>query len=802
MANEYTTEILNGNSESYVNSQEDYSVIYIVRGEISTRINGQLRRASQGEFLLFNPGDSIELHFVKESLVAKLSFEASFYHDKSGINSIYFSMSNPGIGKAQIEHTAGLIKNFWLIRSDFCTKDSYGELGAYYTLLDDLLKNYTIKSPFAQLEKDDYGLQMLRYVHVNYRNHISLEDIAESMFISTPTASRAFLEVAGEKFGNYLRNLRLNKAKQLLENTDDSITKIALDVGFGSPSVMNKIFMKYSGMTPSEYRNKNRLEAVEENDKMKEIFEAFSDEKPMKNQNEVAVDIADSLKDIHSKAKNTNGFNATVLNVGSIKSLSLAQMQNQVSLIIDRLNIKYIRLWGMFAKDLHLLTETPGIYNFSFMDEIFDYIVDRGVNLFLDIGIRGDGARANENTMVFEEQNFLTFQSKEEWLHIIDSFLEHILYRYGKVVNNWIIEVSFFLIKAPYYEGRGYSAIDVWNDTVALIRRKIPEMKIAGPGMPLVDDKELNKMWAEHLLKASQKPDYITCISFPYNDSIRASENGVFDSYKVLAQKEFHRSTNISDVDDRISALIEVLRENNYDGKCVLTDWNYSVSSRNYLQDSTYRAAYTVRSVINSMDNIDICCIFYASDLLSAYSDTSSLLQGSAGIMTRDGIEKPVFHAFEFLGHLGKCILFKNDKCIITSDPQGKEITILMFNFQQPEADYYLLAEDGFEPTEVPHMFTHESESVNIKLSGLKLWRRAKIHQKILNEKHGSVLHHWIQMGCSHNLSREDLQYLKNVSIPETVIEEKPLVDTSLEMDIELDANEVRLIRLNDVGKL
>jgi beta-xylosidase len=296
-------------------------------------------------------------------------------------------------------------------------------------------------------------------------------------------------------------------------------------------------------------------------------------------------------------------------------------------------------------------------------------------------------------------------------------------------------------------------------------------------------------------MKVNQKPDYITCISFPYNDSLREDE-GDIASYKTLAEKEFHRSSNTLDIEQRIEGLLKILHEQNYYGGCVLTEWNYSISNRNYIQDSTYRAAFTVQCMINNLDKIDIFGIFYASDLLSAYSDTKTVLQGSSGIMTRDGIEKPVFHGFKFLNQLGKHILSKTDNCLITADDEGRAIRILVFNCQSPEANYYLLAEDTFKPTEVAHMFSNSSEEFNIKLEGLNLGSRVQVHQNILNEEYGSVLHHWIQMGCSHNLSRDDLQYLKNVSIPETVIEEIKVEDATVELDLELKTNEIRLICL------
>ncbi|SEA37370.1 Beta-xylosidase [Pseudobutyrivibrio sp. ACV-2] len=790
MSSEYTTEILTKENGNTISSREDYFVLYIVRGSVSITLQGQLHRCEKGDFFFLNPSESAQLNWQKESVILNLKIDSGILHTKSGIQDIFFSAHKTVSENKKLSHTAELIKGFWAVRADSNSKGGFGETGAYYTLLDDLIKHYVVKNPISKGSLDDYGSKMLRYIHMNFRNHISLDEVADSLYISTPTASRVFYDTTGVKFGDYVRTLRLNKAKQLLETTGDTITEIALNVGFGSPSAMNKLFLKYIGTTPSEYRNAHPMKPdkseAENDEALSTLLESSEDDED----HELTVNLS-------NVSRNTKlvTYQPPILNVGTLKSLSSAQMQKQVTYITDSLGIKYVRLWGMFANDLHLQTENKGVYNFSFMDEILDYIVDHDLNLFLDIGLRGDGARANESTMVFEEQNFLIFHSKEEWLHMVESFLDHIRYRYDRAVSNWVIEVSFFLNNAPYYEGTGYSAVDAWNETVAMIRRKIPGMKVAGPGMPLVNDKDLNKMWVEHLLTADEKPDYITCISFPYNDSIKDGDERI-ESYRTVGDREFHRSSNTLEIVDRIKGLTEILRANNYLGKCIITDWNYSISSRNYLQDSTFRAAYTAQCIINSMDDVDVFGIFYASDLLSAYSDTRSLLQGSAGILSRDGIEKPVFHAFRFLGQLGKQVFFKTDNCIITGNNDGSEIKILLHNCQSPEADYYLLSEDAFKPTEVSQMFSSKPLILKIKLEGVAFGDKVQIHQNILNEDHGSVLHHWIQMGCSHNLSREDLQYLKNVSIPETLIEEITIENSSLELNVELKPNEVRQICL------
>ena len=64
-----------------------------------------------------------------------------------------------------------------------------------------------------------------------------------------------FKKSAGTTFSHYLTNLRITNAKKLLTTTDISINEISLKTGFNDYFYFLKTFKKYTGHTPSEYRN-------------------------------------------------------------------------------------------------------------------------------------------------------------------------------------------------------------------------------------------------------------------------------------------------------------------------------------------------------------------------------------------------------------------------------------------------------------------------------------------------------------------------------------------------------------------
>lgn len=95
------------------------------------------------------------------------------------------------------------------------------------------------------------------YVEKNYMKDISLESCAEQVGMHPVILSKSFKQVAGKNFIDYLTELRLDKAKELLRNTDLKINEIADQVGY-QHSYLNRIFKKQVGLTPSLYREQSR----------------------------------------------------------------------------------------------------------------------------------------------------------------------------------------------------------------------------------------------------------------------------------------------------------------------------------------------------------------------------------------------------------------------------------------------------------------------------------------------------------------------------------------------------------------
>ncbi len=97
----------------------------------------------------------------------------------------------------------------------------------------------------------------LEYINQNYNKQITLQNVADEVYVNYAYLSFLFKRITGYKFMDYLTNLRIEKAKEYLRNSGCRIGEIALMVGYDNSKYFNFVFKKKVGVTPIVYRNSN-----------------------------------------------------------------------------------------------------------------------------------------------------------------------------------------------------------------------------------------------------------------------------------------------------------------------------------------------------------------------------------------------------------------------------------------------------------------------------------------------------------------------------------------------------------------
>ncbi len=103
--------------------------------------------------------------------------------------------------------------------------------------------------------------EALKYIKENFSQNLSLESVSSYVHLNPQYFSRYFKHKTGTNFIEHLSMLRINKAKDMLINTDKSITEICYSVGYIDSSYFSKVFIKHVGITPIKFRYSNKPDA-------------------------------------------------------------------------------------------------------------------------------------------------------------------------------------------------------------------------------------------------------------------------------------------------------------------------------------------------------------------------------------------------------------------------------------------------------------------------------------------------------------------------------------------------------------
>ena len=113
-----------------------------------------------------------------------------------------------------------------------------------------------------ELNKDSKHVDIINKARLRIREslegNLTIQEIAQELGISYSSFRKLFKEHTGFAPALYQQNLKLQRAKELLSTTDDSIKEIAYRLNFESPDYFSSKFKSQTGMKPSDFRNMNR----------------------------------------------------------------------------------------------------------------------------------------------------------------------------------------------------------------------------------------------------------------------------------------------------------------------------------------------------------------------------------------------------------------------------------------------------------------------------------------------------------------------------------------------------------------
>ena len=552
-----------------------------------------------------------------------------------------------------------------------------------------------------QTNSDDVRMrQIVKYVDENRQNHVSLSELADEMFTATSTLSRLFQKQTGMKFAEFVNRVRIYFAAEDLMTTSKAVTKIAVDNGFSNASVMNRVFRQYYQCTPVEYREKKKEEKECTTPIKKENRDKRNENKSLNMENS-AIEV-----NVRRKSKLTKIWNQ-VVNIGSVYNLTLANLQYHTIYLTETLGFSYVRIWNVFSKKMMITDgKTQGNYNYDMIDLALDFLVSHHIKPFVDLGRRPDTALSSMGNTLYFEEECIVFQSKDIWIAMLKDFIHHIIKRYGKEeVVQWKFELSSDIVhfaRNQYYIDKEYDYKECYRSSYQVIKKALPDACVGGPSDVTNDVKFLHE-YLQYSKENNCLPEFISILLFPYDSS---RKDGKVNYYRTQSENYEY---------EKLQSIHQIMEEGEVDIPLYVVEWNSSISNRNFLNDSCFRASYITKKIIEILSMADMVCLWMGSDWVSNYFDTKRIANGGSGLITKDTIRKPVYFALQFLNQLGEELLLHNEELIVTKEI-GKDVYHIIGFYYQKYEDTYVVANDPIDSPEKVEKIFLTNQECNIDL--------------------------------------------------------------------------------------
>lgn len=132
--------------------------------------------------------------------------------------------------------------------------DYFEDLLSWLTKISD-----EINSQFYDYKNKSKVHKAIKYINENYNKDLNMAVVSNYISMNYSLFSQTFKQYTGSNFVDYLKNLRINEAKRLLEETDLRVNEVSYKVGYNNEKHFMKIFKNTAGVSPSQYRKNTQL---------------------------------------------------------------------------------------------------------------------------------------------------------------------------------------------------------------------------------------------------------------------------------------------------------------------------------------------------------------------------------------------------------------------------------------------------------------------------------------------------------------------------------------------------------------
>lgn len=256
----------NHTNDISISYQSTYTIKYVIDGVKHYNYNNQDIEVSNSQYLILNNDSLITTEAKKGTkglslfLSSKLINEISHFYSRSNssikflqviqrnsnqkfnnlLNEIVYLYENNQISLKQ------QIDDLFVAISELIVQEQLS--------IDNNFMNLKVVKHNTKRELYKSIIETKEYLNDNFKEKISLDIISRDVGVSKYYLHRLFREINGNTPLEYLKNIRLEKAKNKLQYSKDSIFEIAFKCGFDNSAYFSNVFKKHVGLSPTQFR--------------------------------------------------------------------------------------------------------------------------------------------------------------------------------------------------------------------------------------------------------------------------------------------------------------------------------------------------------------------------------------------------------------------------------------------------------------------------------------------------------------------------------------------------------------------
>ena len=651
-------------------------------------------------------------------------------------------------------------------------------------VLECLLEHFTEAVPDGKLlSKEDREEYILRYIHHNYRRQFTLLELSDRLGLSVPYLSRYIKGRMGCGFNTYVNRIRLQYAMEEMAGGEKSFLKAAANHGFANMASFQRIFQEVYGVLPSEYKmsmEKQMPEAEKENEAYRDLAEILKDFLSRdQNENRQKTEKKVSIKADTAKRELYEHNWLEVLNLGEAEDLLRGDVQEHILRLKKNLHFKYGRIRGLFSPKLFVNINSRDDFNFSRVDRVLDFLVMNQILPFCDMGFKESLIQANAGEKPLKKwEQAEQFSDVSQYEKLIGQFLRHCTKRYGEnQMEQWKFELNWYVIDSSL--GLAQICRDVFAILYRMIKRYSPGSSVGGFGFNVYNSNRMIREYLKYSRKDEVRPDFLSVLLYPYE--YRSEGNPLIQDPDYVEQE--------------LNSLAELMESYGYTRKQLyVTEWNLSISNANFLHDSCYKGAWILRNTAASLGLAGIMAHWGNSDRTADFFDAVHLLNGRNGLISRSGICKPAYYAYDFLNSQEKYLVSKGPDHILTTGGDGN-YTIVCNHWCPLKEQYYQEYKEDRPSHQMASLFETSRQTLEFVLLHVPEGRY-KVEKLYVNQFAGSVFDEWMRVGTPEDYGKREEEYLSAVCVPHFQSFYTESRGDRLMINTSMEANEIQLLHI------